>query len=69
MNRSLSSISNQADAHVEESIDNRMIGYATSDDQEELKSQTTKRGLQQKSGLFVGLTSAQAFSIMKNIPN
>lgn len=41
---------------------------ASSVDEEESKSQNKKKEQQHASGLYISLTTAQAFSIMRNIP-
>jgi hypothetical protein len=60
-----SSIQDEPDFH---STSRRSGDGLSSLDREESKSQSQKRGHQSTPGLYISLTSAQAYSIMRNIP-
>lgn len=68
MNRSPSPLSNAVEDKIDQSQDRLNIDDNSYEEMEEIKSQTTRRGQMLKPGLFISLTSAQAYSIMKNIP-
>ena len=67
MNRSPSPLSNAVEDKIDQSQDRLNIDDNSYEEMEEIKSQTTRRGQMLKPGLFISLTSAQAYSIMKNI--
>jgi hypothetical protein len=68
MNRNSPPTSSHQDDLDYKSHDKRSEVGASSVDEEESKSQTNKQELQQTPGLYISLTTAQAFSIMRNIP-
>ena len=68
MNRNSSPRSNAVEDKYDQSSEKLNNEEGSSEDMEELKSQTTKRGQTLKPGLYISLTSVQAYSIMKNIP-
>lgn len=68
MNRDLppsSDINDEPDFH---SIGKRSADEFSSADKEESKSQDLRQDLQTAQGLYISLTTAQAYSIMRNIP-
>lgn len=68
MNRNSPPSSVAVDEPDFQSVSKQSMGGASSLDREEEKSQTNKRDQQPKPGLYISLTSAQAYSVMKNIP-
>lgn len=68
MNRNSPPSSTAHGEHDYDSIGKQSAEGASSLDKEESKSQSQKQELQAPQGLYISLTTAQAYSIMRNIP-